>query len=78
MLTLPQLERHLFANPYFPADALFTLRSRTDDSVVGLGMLVLDPTYAVAFAARELWGEAGDDRAVVHVDLWERYLERDE
>jgi hypothetical protein len=31
----------------------------------------------VAFTARELWGEAGDDAVTVHVDLWERYLEAD-
>jgi nitrile hydratase beta subunit len=36
---------------------------------------VLDPTYSVRFPARELWGEGGADDEVVHVDLWERYLE---
>jgi nitrile hydratase beta subunit len=36
---------------------------------------VLEPTYSVRFTARELWGEAGADGEVVHVDLWDRYLE---
>jgi nitrile hydratase len=36
---------------------------------------VLEPTYSVRFTARELWGEGGADGEVVHVDLWERYLE---
>jgi len=36
---------------------------------------VLEPTYSVRFTARELWGEGGADGDVVHVDLWERYLE---
>jgi nitrile hydratase len=31
--------------------------------------------YGVRFDARELWGEGGDPTAVVHVDLWEDYLE---
>jgi len=33
------------------------------------------PLYGVAFAARELWGEAASARDVVHLDLWESYLE---
>ena len=41
------------------------------------GGRILDPTYSVRFAARELWGEGGADRSVVSVDLWERYLEAD-
>ena len=36
---------------------------------------VLEPTYSVRFTARELWGEGGADGEVVHVDLWDRYLE---
>ena len=39
------------------------------------GGRVLDPTYSVRFTARELWGEGGAANDVVHVDLWERYLE---
>ena len=31
--------------------------------------------YAVRFTARELWGEAASLRHVVHVDLWDDYLE---
>jgi len=38
------------------------------------GRRVLDPTYSVRFSAEELWGEAGDEHASMHVDLWERYL----
>ena len=41
------------------------------------GSRTLDPTFSVRFTATELWGEAGDDHATVHVDLWERYLEED-
>jgi nitrile hydratase len=39
------------------------------------GGYVPDPTYSVRFTSRELWGEAGSERDVMHVDLWERYLE---
>ena len=38
---------------------------------------VLEPTYSVRFTARELWGEGGADGEVVHVDLWDRYLEEE-
>lgn len=31
--------------------------------------------YSVRFAARELWGEAASARDVVHVDMWDDYLE---
>jgi nitrile hydratase beta subunit len=31
--------------------------------------------YGVAFAARELWGQAAGARDAVHIDLWESYLE---
>lgn len=31
--------------------------------------------YTVAFAARELWGEAAHARDTIHLDLWESYLE---
>ena len=41
------------------------------------GGRVLDPTYSLRFTARELWGDGGADGEVVHVDLWERYLEDD-
>jgi nitrile hydratase subunit beta len=35
---------------------------------------VVEGTYGVRFRARDLWPEA-DERAVVHVDLWDSYLE---
>lgn len=35
---------------------------------------VIEGTYAVRFSARDLWADA-DERAVVHVDLWDSYLE---
>jgi len=38
---------------------------------------VLDPTYSVRFTARELWGDGGEPDGLVHVDLWEHYLEGD-
>lgn len=31
--------------------------------------------YGVRFAARDLWGESASPHDVVHVDLWESYLE---
>jgi nitrile hydratase len=38
---------------------------------------VLEPTYSVRFTARELWGEGGAEGDVIHVDLWDRYLEEE-
>ncbi len=38
---------------------------------------VHEPTYSVRFTARELWGDGGADGEVVHVDLWESYLEEE-
>ncbi len=35
----------------------------------------LDPVYCVRFDAGELWGEAAEPGVVVHVDLFESYLE---
>jgi nitrile hydratase beta subunit len=35
---------------------------------------VLEGTYGVRFAARDLWDDA-DEHAFVHVDLWDSYLE---
>jgi hypothetical protein len=40
------LERHLLQNSGFKADSVFVLRSRTDNSPVAVGVLVVDPTYA--------------------------------
>ena len=31
--------------------------------------------YCVRFEAKELWGDSAEPREVVHVDLWESYLE---
>ena len=39
------------------------------------GGFVTDPVYSVRFTSRELWGEAGADGEVMHVDLFERYLQ---
>ena len=39
------------------------------------GGQILDPTYSVRFTARELWGDGASDDGMVHVDLWEQYLE---
>jgi nitrile hydratase len=46
-----------------------------DDIEAHGGGSVADPLYSVRFTSRELWGEAGSDGDVVHVDLFERYLE---
>ena len=35
------------------------------------------PLYTVQFAGRELWGDSTEAREVVHIDLWESYLELD-
>ena len=35
----------------------------------------VEPTYSVRFRSRDLWGDGGADGDVVHVDLWEGYLE---
>jgi nitrile hydratase len=32
--------------------------------------------YSVRFAARELWGEHASPRDVIHIDMWDDYLER--
>ena len=34
-----------------------------------------EPVYAVLFDGRELWGDAGEERTVVSLDLFESYLE---
>jgi nitrile hydratase subunit beta len=39
------------------------------------GGFVTDPVYSVRFTSRELWGDGGADGEVVHVDLFERYLQ---
>lgn len=44
--TAAELERHLFANPYFGPEALFVLRSRTGGGPVAAGVLVQNAAYA--------------------------------
>jgi nitrile hydratase subunit beta len=46
-----------------------------DDIAAHGGGSVKDPLYSVRITSRELWGEAGADDVVVHVDLFERYLQ---
>ncbi|HEX4587725.1 MAG TPA: nitrile hydratase subunit beta [Mycobacterium sp.] len=46
-----------------------------DDIAAHGGGSVADPLYSVRFTSRELWGEAGTHDDVIHVDLFERYLE---
>jgi len=46
-----------------------------DDIEAHGGGSVADPLYSVRFTSRELWGEAGTDGDVVHIDLFERYLQ---
>jgi hypothetical protein len=41
-----KLREHLFANPYFPPESLFALRSRQDATPLAVGMLVTETTYA--------------------------------
>ncbi|HEX2851414.1 MAG TPA: SH3-like domain-containing protein, partial [Acidimicrobiales bacterium] len=43
---------------------------------VHAGELVSEPTYGVRFDGRELWGDAAEAATSVHVDLYERWLER--
>lgn len=44
--TAAELTKWLFANPYFTSDALYCLRDRTNNLPVGVGILVVHPTYA--------------------------------
>jgi nitrile hydratase len=46
-----------------------------DDIAAHGGGSVADPLYSVRFTSRELWGEAGTHDDVIHIDLFERYLE---
>lgn len=36
---------------------------------------VVEATYGVRFSSRDIWGGDADEHAVVHVDLWDSYLE---
>jgi nitrile hydratase len=40
-----------------------------------LQLKIEEQTYAVQFSAEELWGDEAEPNNVVHVDLYERYLE---
>lgn len=45
---LVSLHDHLFANAYFPPEALFALRSRHDAAPMAVGILIDEPTFADA------------------------------
>ena len=45
-----ELERHLFKNPYFQPSAVHAMRSRNDNQVLAVSILVLDVTFADANA----------------------------
>jgi hypothetical protein len=45
-----ELERHLFKNPYFQPSAVNAMRSRNDNQLLAVSILVLDPTFADANA----------------------------
>jgi hypothetical protein len=40
------LEKHYLHNPYFPPEAFFLVRNRTDQSLLAVGLLVVNSTYA--------------------------------
>jgi hypothetical protein len=40
------LEQYLFRNPYFPADSVFVLRSRSGGTALAAGILIANPAYA--------------------------------
>jgi hypothetical protein len=44
--TAAALEAHLFDNPYFSPESAFVLRSRSDQTPVAAGVLILDRSYA--------------------------------
>jgi hypothetical protein len=44
--TVEQLEQHLLHNPYFPPEAVFVLRTKTDGDPLAVGIIVANPTYA--------------------------------
>jgi hypothetical protein len=43
------LEQQLFHNPYFPADSVFVLRTRSGATPLAVGIVVADPAYAHPF-----------------------------
>ncbi|MFO0880342.1 MAG: hypothetical protein U0840_23605 [Gemmataceae bacterium] len=40
------LEECLLRNPYFPPESLFALRSKADDHLLAVGLLITNPSYA--------------------------------
>lgn len=54
-------------------NGVYTLQD-TDEQGQQLGDLP-QHVYTVRFTARELWGNRGDERDAVYVELWEDYLE---
>lgn len=41
-----ELEKHLLRNPLFSEQSVFALRSRSDNTPVGVGVLIVEPTFA--------------------------------
>jgi nitrile hydratase subunit beta len=39
------------------------------------GVRVVEPVYCVRFTQQELWGDGGSVDTLIHVDLYDRYLE---
>lgn len=46
LCTEEELERHLLRNPYFGTNSVFAMRSRSDGTPVGVGVLISEPTFA--------------------------------
>lgn len=44
--TPAELGKHLLENPYFPAESVFAMRHRSDNSIRAVGVLITDPSYA--------------------------------
>ncbi len=55
---------HLFHGVYILPDAHAHGRGRCPE-----------PLYSVSFESGELWGDAAEPKARVHIDLWESYLQ---
>jgi hypothetical protein len=45
-VTQAELWRQLLENPYFPSEALFVIRGRTDKTPLAVGILIEDPSFA--------------------------------
>ncbi len=44
--TVPELEKYLFANQYFPADSLFVLRGKSQNQPAAIGIVIANNAYA--------------------------------